>query len=44
MVVGLLEGEIVECAFVVELPDLHGKEKIENQGCKVYSLVEFKGE
>lgn len=39
-----LNGEIVECAFVVELPDLHGREKIEKQGYKVFSLVQFKGE
>ncbi|MCH8003586.1 MAG: adenine phosphoribosyltransferase [Nanoarchaeota archaeon] len=39
-----LEGEIVECAFVVELSDLHGREKIENQGYKVFSLVQFEGD
>ena len=39
-----LEGEIVECAFVVELSDLHGREKIEEQGYKVFSLVKFEGE
>jgi len=39
-----LGGEIVECAFVVELPDLHGREKIENKNLKVFSLVEFEGE
>ena len=38
-----LGGKIVECAFVVELPDLHGGEKIEKQGYKVFSLVEFEG-
>ena len=37
-----LGGEVVECAFVVELPELKGREKIENQ--KIYSLVEFEGE
>jgi len=39
-----LGGEIIECAFVVELPDLKGREKIEKQGCKVFSLVEFEGD
>tara|TARA_Y100000031_G_scaffold155867_1_gene208067 strand:- start:1465 stop:1965 length:501 start_codon:yes stop_codon:yes gene_type:complete len=38
-----LGGEIVECAFIVELPDLHGREKIEKKGCKVYSQVKFEG-
>jgi adenine phosphoribosyltransferase len=37
-----LGGEIVECAFVVELPDLNGKSKLNGQ--KVFSIVEFEGE
>ncbi len=37
-----LEGEIVECAFLVELPDLKGREKIKNY--KVFTLTEFEGE
>ncbi len=37
-----LEGEIVECAFVVELPDLKGREKI--KGEKIFSIVKFEGE
>jgi adenine phosphoribosyltransferase len=39
-----LGGEIVECAFIVELPELGGREKLEKQGCRVFSLVEFEGE
>ena len=39
-----LGGKIVECAFVIDLPDLKGKEKIENHGSKVFSLVEFEGD
>lgn len=39
-----LSGEVVECAFIIELPDLHGREKIEKKGCKVFSLVKFEGE
>lgn len=38
-----LGGEVVECAFIIELPDLHGREKIEKKGCKVFSLVKFEG-
>ena len=37
-----LGGEIVECAFIVELTDLKGREKL--KGEKVYSVVEFEGE
>ncbi len=37
-----LGGEIVECAFVVELPDLNGKAKLDGQ--RVFSIVEFEGE
>ena len=39
-----LGGEVVECAVIIELPDLHGREKINKMGHKLYSLVEFKGE
>ena len=37
-----LEGEIVECAFVIELPDLNGREKI--KGENIFSIVKFEGE
>jgi adenine phosphoribosyltransferase len=37
-----LGGQVVECAFVVELPELGGKELIKNH--KVFSLIEFEGE
>lgn len=37
-----LGGEIVECAFVIDLPDLKGREKIKDY--KVYTLMEFEGE
>jgi len=39
-----LRGKVVECAFVVELPELKGREKLEAKGCKVFSLVQFEGE
>ena len=39
--VELLGGKIVECAFLVELPELHGREKLENMGYKVFSLIQF---
>jgi len=37
-----LHGEIVECAFVVELPELKGRDKI--KGEKIFSIVKFEGE
>jgi len=40
--VELLGGKVVECAFVVELIDLKGREKLKDYN--VFSLVEFEGE
>jgi adenine phosphoribosyltransferase len=37
-----LGGNIVECAFIVELTDLKGRHSL--KGEKVYSIVEFEGE
>lgn len=37
-----LNGEIVECAFVVELPDLDGRKILEN--VPLFSVVQFSGE
>ena len=37
-----LGGVIVECSFVVELPDLNGREKLGNH--KVFSIIEFEGD
>jgi adenine phosphoribosyltransferase len=37
-----LGGEVIECAFVVELPDLKGRERI--KGYNVFALTEFEGE
>jgi len=36
-----LGGEVVECAFIVELIDLKGRDKL--KGENVYSVVEFEG-
>lgn len=36
-----LGGEIVECAFIVELVDLNGRDKL--KGENIYSVVEFEG-
>jgi len=37
-----LGGDILECAFIVELPELKGREKIKDQ--KIFSICEFEGE
>ncbi len=37
-----LGGDIFECAFVVELPDLKGREKLGNR--RVFSIIEFEGD
>mgnify|MGYP006108044761 CR=1 FL=1 len=39
-----LDGEIVECCFIIDLPDLGGREKLEKNGQKVFTLCEFEGE
>ena len=35
-------GAVVECAFIVDLPDLKGREKLQKH--QVFTLVEFEGE
>jgi len=37
-----LGADLLECAFVVELPDLKGRDQI--PGCPVFSITEFDGE
>jgi len=39
-----LGGEVVEMAFIVDLPEVGGRKKIEAAGYKAFSLVEFEGE
>lgn len=44
--VGLIQdmgGEVVECCFVIDLPEVGGRVRLENLGCKVFSLCEFEG-
>jgi len=36
--------KIIECCFVVDLPDLWGKKKLEAAEYKAFTLVEFEGE
>ena len=37
-------AEVVGCSFVVDLPDLGGRTKIEAMGVKVLTLCEFEGD
>ena len=37
-----LGGDILECGFIVELPDLKGREKINDQ--KIFTVCQFEGE
>jgi adenine phosphoribosyltransferase len=39
-----VNAELVECAFVIALPDLGGVERLEKLGCKVHSLCEYAGD
>jgi len=39
-----LHGKIVELGFIVDLPDLGGRAKLEQAGYSVYAQVPFKGE
>jgi len=36
-------GHIVECAFVVDLPELGGRNRLENRGHKVFALCSYAG-
>lgn len=37
-------GEVVECCFVIDLPDIGGRKRLESKGYKVFALCEFEGE
>jgi adenine phosphoribosyltransferase len=37
-------GNIVECCFMIDLPDIGGRKRIEKRGHKVFSLCEFEGD
>ncbi len=39
-----LGGEIVEMAFIIDLPEVGGRKRLEDSGYKVFALVEFEGE
>ena len=37
-------GKVLECAFVINLPDLGGKNRLQKLGHSVFALTEFEGE
>jgi adenine phosphoribosyltransferase len=39
-----MKGEIVECCFVIDLPDIGGRARLEAMGQKVFAQCEFEGE
>ena len=39
-----MHGEIIECCFVIDLPDIGGRARLEKMGQKVFALCEFEGE
>ena len=39
-----MDGEIIECCFVIDLPGLGGRKRLEKLGQKVFTLCEFEGD
>lgn len=37
-------GIVVECCFVIDLPDIGGRARLEKMGQKVFALCEFEGD
>ena len=37
-------GKIVECCFVIDLPDIGGRKRLEKRGYSVFALCEFEGD
>ena len=37
-------GIVVECCFVIDLPDVGGRKRLEKHGHKVFALCEFEGD
>jgi len=39
-----MKGEVVECCFVIDLPDIGGRARLEGMGQKVFAQCEFEGD
>jgi adenine phosphoribosyltransferase len=37
-------GEVIECCFIIDLPDVGGRRRLENAGKTVFALCEFEGD
>lgn len=37
-------GSVIECAFLVDLPDIGGRQRLEQAGLSVFALCEFEGD
>jgi adenine phosphoribosyltransferase len=37
-------GKIIECCFIIDLPDIGGRARLEKHGHKVFALCEFEGD
>lgn len=42
--IGKMGGHIVECCFIIDLPDIGGRARLEKLGHKVFALCEFEGD
>jgi adenine phosphoribosyltransferase len=42
--IGKMGGEIVECCFIIDLPDIGGRKRLEKKGLSVFALCEFEGD
>jgi adenine phosphoribosyltransferase len=42
--IGKMGAEVVECCFIVDLPEVGGRKRLERLGLKVFALCEFEGE
>jgi adenine phosphoribosyltransferase len=40
----LMRGKLVEACFIIDLPDLGGRKRLEHEGWPAFSLVAFEGE
>ena len=39
-----MKGEVLECCFIIDLPDIGGSRKLKSMGQNVFSLCEFEGD
>ncbi len=44
MLIEKMGGKVVECCFIIDLPDIGGRARLEKIGKKVFALCEFEGD